>query len=84
LHQVRPHHRSIADAGKQSCSSCDPSGYRSISVPSVRSPFNVRSGPAVGIVHTASPDALLGPMETLFTELAGRYLRSLAAEEISE
>jgi hypothetical protein len=84
LHQVRPHHRSVADAGKQSCSSCDPSGCRSISVPSVRSPFNMRSGPAVGIVYTASPDALLGPIETLFTELAGRYLRSLAAEEISE
>lgn len=84
LHQVRPHHRSIVDAGKQSCSSCDPRGCLSISVPSVRSPFNMRSGPAVGIVHTAPPDALLAPIETLFTELAGRYLRNLAAEEISE
>jgi hypothetical protein len=77
LHQIRPHHRSIADAGKQSCSSCDPLGCPSVSVASVRSPFSMRSGPAVGIVHTASPDALLTPIETLFTELAGRCLRNL-------
>jgi hypothetical protein len=84
LHQVRPNHRSIVGAGEKSCSACDPIGCLSISVPSVRSPFNMRSGPAVGIVHTASPDALLAPIETLFTELAGRCLRNLAAEEISE
>jgi hypothetical protein len=84
LHQVRPNHRSIVGAGGKSCSSCDPIGCLSISVPSVRSPFNMRSGPAVGIFHTASPDALLAPIETLFTELAGRCLRNLAAEEISE
>jgi hypothetical protein len=76
LHHVRPRRRSIANIGKQSCSSHDQQlGGASIPVPQVRSRITPRSG-LIKTVPSASPDPLLAPIETLFTKLAGRYLRS--------
>jgi hypothetical protein len=81
LGQVRPCHRSIADAEKQSCSSRG-SGLGRVSV-SLPKPFFPRSGRVVRSVQATSPDPLQKPIETLFAELARRRLRNFAAEEIS-
>ena len=81
LHQVRQHDRS-ADAAKQQIgSSHNPNpGLVSVPAPDARSSFPLRSERSV-TAAAASPDPLSVPIETLFSELARRRLRRLAAEE---
>ncbi len=81
LHQVRPHDRS-ADAAKQRIGSSHNPNPGLLSVPALdaRSSFPLRSERSV-TTAAASPDPLSAPIETLFSELARRRLRRLAAEE---
>lgn len=74
--QIRPRNRSAADAKGQSCSSDEPQlGCTAVSLRDVQWPSSRRSD---------SPDSLPVPIETLFSELARRRLRSLAAKERPE
>lgn len=81
LHHVRPHDRS-ADAAKQRIGSSHDLNHGLVSAPALhaRSSFPLRSGRSV-TTAAASPNPLSAPIETLFSELARRRLRRLAAEE---
>lgn len=87
FHRVRPRSRSSVDAGARSCSSHDcaspapESGHVMVAAPDIRSPLTLRSGPRVRVAQANSPDPEPAPIETLFTELASRWLRSLAPRE---
>jgi hypothetical protein len=82
LHQVRPHDRP-AVAAKQPIGSSHNRNPGLVSVPSpdARSSFTLRSERPVTDAPAASPDSLRAPIETLFSELARRRLRKLAAKE---
>ncbi len=81
FHQVRPDDRS-ADAAKQRIGSSHSPNPGLVSVPALdaKSSFPLRSERSV-TTAAASPDPLSAPIETLFSELARRCLRRLAAEE---
>lgn len=84
LRRVRPRDHAIVDAGKPSCSALVPRiSCVSVSVPNVGSPLILPPGRSVRSVHVPSPDTLHASIETLFTELARRRLRSLVAKENS-
>lgn len=82
LHQVRPHDRSAA-AAKQPIGSYHnrKPGLVSVPVPDAGSSFTRSSERFVTTAPAASPDPLPAPIETLFSELAWRRLRRLAAKE---
>jgi hypothetical protein len=87
FHRVRPRSRSSVDAGLRSCASAecaahDPgSGSVMVAAPDVGSPLALRAGRRVTLVRADSPELEPAPIETLFTELASRRLRSLAPRE---
>lgn len=82
LHQVRPHDCSAAGA-KQPIGSSDNRnpGLMSVPPPDAGSSFTLRSERLVTTAPAASLDPLSAPIETLFSELARRRLRRLAAKE---
>jgi hypothetical protein len=69
FHRVRPLSQSSVDAGPHSAA------------PDIGSPLILRSGQRVTLPHVGSLDPEPAPIETLFTELALRRLRSLAPRE---
>jgi hypothetical protein len=82
LHQVRPHDRSAAAAKQRIGSSDDRNpGLLSVPPPDAGSSFTPRSELPVTTARVASLDLLPAPIETLFSELARRRLRRLAAKE---
>lgn len=82
LHQVRPHDCSAAAAKQPIGSSHNRnSGLVSVPPPDARSSFTLRSERLVTTAPASSPDPLSAPIETLFSELARRRLRRLAAKE---
>jgi len=82
LHQVRPHDRS-APAAKQRNGFSHNRNPDLVSVPAPDAglSFTLRSERPVTTVPAASLDPLPAPIETLFSELARRRLRKLAAKE---
>ena len=79
LHQVRPHDRPAAAAKQPIGSSHNRNpGRVSVPAPDARSSFTLRSERPVTDAPAAS---LPAPIETLFSELARRRLRKLAAKE---
>jgi hypothetical protein len=82
LHQVRPHDRPAAAAKQPIGSSHNRNpGLVSVAAPDARSSFTLRSERPVTDAPAASPGSLPAPIETLFSELARRRLRKLAAKE---
>jgi hypothetical protein len=82
LHQVRPHDCSAAAAKQPIGSSHNRNpGLVSVPAPDARSSFTLRSERPVTDAPAASPGSLPAPIETLFSELARRRLRKLAAKE---
>ena len=82
LHQVRPHDRSVAVAKQRIGSSPNRnSGLVSVPGQDAGSSFTLRSGRSVTTTPAVAPDPLPTPIETLFSELARRRLRQLAAKE---
>jgi hypothetical protein len=82
LHQVRPHDRSAATAKQPTGSSPNRNpGLVSVPAPDAGSSFPLRSERSVTTAPATSPDPLPAPIETLFSELARRHLRRLAAKE---
>ncbi len=82
FHKVRPRKRSAIDAGQRRFSSHDRKpGSVLVAAPDVRSQFNLLFGRPATIAQAGLPDPVRGPIETLFTELASRRLRSLAARK---
>jgi hypothetical protein len=82
LHQVRPHDRSAAAAEQRIGSSDDRNpGLVSVSPPDAGSSFTLRSERPVTTDPAASLDPLPAPIEALFSDLARRRLRRLAAKE---
>ena len=82
LHQVRPKDRSAAAAKQPIGSSHNRNpGLVSVPAPDAESSLTLRSERSVTTAPAASPDPLPAPIETLFSELAGRRLRRLAAQE---
>jgi hypothetical protein len=79
--QVRPVHRSAADAGQRRSSDDTKPGPVLVAAPDAGSQFSVRSKRPVPIARAGAPDTVPAPMEILFTELASRRLRSLAARK---
>lgn len=81
LHHVRPHDRSAAAAKQRIGSTHNPNpGLVSVPALDARWSFPLRSERSV-TTAAASPDPLSASIETLFSELARRRLRGLAAEE---
>jgi hypothetical protein len=81
-HQVRPRERSAVDARHRTGSSHDSkTGPVLVGAFDVGSPSPLRSAQAVATTQAYSPVSFPGPLETLFSQLAWRRLRSLAAEE---
>jgi hypothetical protein len=82
FHQVRPQDRSPA-AAKQPIGSSHNRNPDLVSVPApdAESSLTLRSERSVTTAPAASPDPLPAPIETLFSELAWRRLRRLAAQE---
>jgi hypothetical protein len=82
LHQVRSRDHSAATAKQRTGSSHNRNpGLVSVPPPDTGSSFKPRSERAVTTTPTASPDPLPAPIEKLFSELARRRLRRLAAKE---
>jgi hypothetical protein len=82
LHQVRPHDGSAATAKQPTASSHNRNpGLVSVPPPDAGSPFTLRSEQSVTTGAAASPGSLPAPLETLFSELARRRIRRLAAKE---
>jgi hypothetical protein len=81
LHQVRPHDRSAAAAKQPIASTHNRNpGLVSVPRPDAGSSFTLRSEQSV-TTAAASPDSPPAPLETLFSELARRRIRRLAAKE---
>jgi hypothetical protein len=77
----RPHH-GVALRAEASCSFHEPQPGRVLAAaPNVRSPWPRRSRWPATIAQATCPDSLSASIETLFTELAMRRLRSLDAKE---
>jgi hypothetical protein len=82
LHQVRPHDRPAAAAKQPIGPSHNRNpGLVSVPAPDSISSFTLRSEQPVTDAPAASPGSLPAPIETLFSELARRRLRKLAAKE---
>jgi hypothetical protein len=82
LHQVRPGDRSAAVAKQPIGFSHNRNpGSASVPAPEAKSSFTLRSGRSMTATPAASPDPLPSSIETLFSELARRRLRRLAATE---
>ena len=82
LHQVRPHDCSAAAAKQRIGSSHNRNpGLVSVPPPDDGSSFPLRSERPMTTAPAASRDPLSAPIETLFSELARRRLRRLAAKE---
>jgi hypothetical protein len=79
--QVRPGHRSAADAGQRRSSDDTKIGPILVAGSDAGSPFSLRSKRPVPIARAGAPDPAPAPMEILFTELASRRLRSLATRK---
>jgi hypothetical protein len=83
-HQVRPRERSAVDARHPTRSSPDSkTGPVLVGASDVGSPSPLRSAQAVAANQAHSLVSFPGPIETLFSQLAWRRLRSLATEERS-
>jgi hypothetical protein len=81
-HQVRPRERSVVDTRHRTGSSHNSkTGPVLVGASNVGSPSPLRSAQAVATTQAHSPVSFPGPIETLFSQLAWRRLRSLAAEE---
>jgi hypothetical protein len=81
LYQVRSHDQPAAAAKQPIGSSHNRNpGLVSVPAPDARSSFTLRSERPV-TAPAASPDSLPARIETLFSELARRRLRKLAAKE---
>lgn len=82
LHQVRRHDRSAAAAKQRIGPSHNRNpGLVSVPTPDAGSSFTLRSKRSLTTAPAASPDPLPAPIETLFSELARRRIRRLAAKE---
>ena len=82
LHQVRPQDRSAAAARQRIGSSHNRNpGLVSVPGPDAGSSLPLRSQRSVTTASAASPDPLPASIETLFSQLARRRLRRLAAKE---
>jgi hypothetical protein len=83
-HQVRPRDRSAVDARPRTGSSHDSkTGPVLVGASDVGSPSPLKSAQAVATPQGHSPVSFPAPIETLFSQLAWRRLRSLAVEEES-
>jgi hypothetical protein len=79
--RIRPHH-GVALEAEASCSFHEPQpGRVRAAAPNVRSPRPRRSRWPATIAQATCPNSLSASIETLFTELAMRRLRSLDAQE---
>jgi hypothetical protein len=79
--KIRPH-RCVAPETEQSCSFCNPQpGRVLVAAPNVRSPSPRRFRWPATIAQATSADPLSEAVETLFTQLAMRRLRSLAVKQ---
>ena len=87
FHRVRPRSRSAVDAGPRNCSSADcvahapGSGSVMVAAPDIGSLLTLQSRRYVTLARAGLPDLEPAAIETLFTELASRRLRSLAPRE---
>lgn len=82
LRHIRPFNHAAADREEQSCSFCEVKAARmSGSSPDALSPIRRQSQRPLTIGQSVASEFLLSPIETLFTELARRRLRSLVAKE---